>query len=102
MSRVRELIKRALLRRDIILSRPPGQFSISMLKLAKLRDRGLQVNLAIDGGAAEGDWADGLREIYPQAGVLCVEPRGESQPELKRRARRHARDHRRPNAARRA
>jgi FkbM family methyltransferase len=86
MSRVRELIKRALLRRDIILSRPPGQFNITMLKLAQARDRGLRVNLAIDGGAAEGEWADELRQIYPSASVLCVEPRAESQPELKRRA----------------
>jgi FkbM family methyltransferase len=86
MSRVRELIKKALLRRDMILSRPPGQFNITELKLAKARDRGLKVNMAVDGGAAEGFWAEELKKIYPDAQVLCVEPREDAQAELRRHA----------------
>ena len=86
MSMVRELIKRALLRRDMILSRPPGQFNVTELKLARARDRGLRVNMAVDGGAAEGEWAEHFKQIYPDAKLLCVEPRDAAQPELKRRA----------------
>lgn len=86
MSMVRELIKKALLRRDMILSRPPGQFNITELKLAKARDRGLKVDMAIDGGAAEGTWAEEFKTIYPDAKVLCIEPRDDAQAELKRRA----------------
>lgn len=84
MKWVRKWIKKQLLRRDIILSRPPGQFNIMPLKLAKARDRGLKVKLAIDGGAAEGGWAEEFKQIYPAAQVLCVEPREDAQPELKR------------------
>lgn len=86
MRLVRELIKRALLRRDTILSRPPGQFELPNLKLAKARDRGLRVNFAVDGGAAEGRWAAELKAIYPAARVLCVEPRADAQPALRARA----------------
>src|SRR6188474_216715 len=81
MSMVRELIKKALLQRDMILSRPPGQFNVTELKLAKARDRGLRVNMAVDGGAAEGDWAEDFKEIFPNAKLLCVEPRDAAQPQ---------------------
>jgi hypothetical protein len=87
MGQFRELIKKALLRRDMILSRPPGQFEITTLKLAKARDRGLKVNLAIDGGAAEGGWTTAFKEVYPAAKVLCVEPRDASQSDRRRRCR---------------
>ena len=86
MSFVREMIKRALLRKDIILSRPPGQFNITELKLARIRDRGLRVLTAVDGGAAEGEWAAEFKVIFPQAKLLCIEPREDAQAELKRRA----------------
>jgi FkbM family methyltransferase len=86
MQAIRNLIKRALLRRDVILSRPPGQFSITELKLAKVRDRGLRVKMAVDGGAAEGAWAEELKEIFPDAKLLCIEPREDAQAELRARA----------------
>src|SRR5215217_4691367 len=86
MQWVRELIKRQLLLRDMIISRPPGQFQITELKLAKARDRGLKVKFAIDGGAAEGAWAQAFTEIYHDAAVLCVEPRENVQALLRDRA----------------
>ena len=82
---LRDLIKRALLRRDIILSRPPGQFDLFALKLAKARDRGLKIDVAVDGGAATGRWTEDFKEVFPAARVLCVEPRSDVQAELKRR-----------------
>ena len=86
MSWMRELIKKQLLQRDMIISHPPGQFSITELKLAKARDRGLNVRMAIDGGAAEGEWAEQLHEIWPAAQVLAIEPREDAQAALKARA----------------
>jgi FkbM family methyltransferase len=86
MSKMRELIKRELLRRDIIFSRPPGQFIVTEHKLAKARDRGLKLNMVVDGGAANGEWAELLKHIYPATKVLCVEPRADVQVELHRRA----------------
>jgi FkbM family methyltransferase len=55
-----------------------------MHKLGALRDRGLSVNCAIDGGAATGSWALELRKIFPRATILCVEPRTDVQDELRR------------------
>lgn len=86
MQRVRELIKRELLKRDMVLSRPPGQFDLTDLKLARARDRGLRVKFAIDGGAADGAWAESLKQIWPAARVLSVEPREDAQAGLRRRA----------------
>ena len=82
----RELIKRALYRRHIILSRPPGQFSVGAYKLQAIKRRGLVVRCAVDGGAAKGYWARELRQIFPHATVLCVEPRDDAQPELRQLA----------------
>ena len=87
MRAIRDLIKNQLLRRDMILSRPPGQFDITALKLRKARDRGLKVATAVDGGAAEGLWTRQLKTIWPDAGVLCVEPREDTQPALRQLAR---------------
>lgn len=82
MQAVRELIKKALLRREMILSRPPGQFDIMELKLRKARDRGLKVRMAVDGGAAEGVWARQFKSVWPDAKLLCVEPRADTQAAL--------------------
>jgi len=82
MSFIRPFIKRWLLRRDIIISRPPGQFEIGKVKLARLRDRGFKCRLAIDGGADEGAWAANFLSTYPDAQVLCIEPRANAQPAL--------------------
>src|SRR5947209_5066905 len=82
MSWIRTVIKKWLLRRNMIISQPPGQFVITPHKLAKVKARGLDVKFAIDGGAAEGDFARTLLEIYPNAQVLCIEPRDDAQPSL--------------------
>src|SRR5206468_4742006 len=82
----RELVKGWLLKRDTILSRPPGQFNIAELKLRNAQRRGLQVRSAIDGGAYDGQWAHELRAIWPDANVLCIEPRDECTEPLKRLA----------------
>jgi FkbM family methyltransferase len=79
---VRNFIKKWLLSRDIILSRPPGQFNITEIKLAKAMHRGLQVRVALDGGAADGNWARQFKQIFPQAQVICVEPREDAQAGL--------------------
>ena len=84
MQWLREWIKAELLKRDAVLSRPPGQFSVTAHKLEQAKRYGLQVKMAIDGGAAEGGWAVELRQVWPQAKVLCVEPRDEAQAQLKR------------------
>jgi FkbM family methyltransferase len=66
----------------MIISRPPGQFVIPLIRLASARQRGLRVKLAIDGGAAEGEWARSFRKVFPEAHVLCIEPRDDAQPAL--------------------
>ena len=86
MHAVRQLVKDALLCRDMILSRPPGQFDITALKLAKARDRGLRVSTAVDGGAADGSWARQFKRIWPDAKLLCVDPRDDTADALKRLA----------------
>ena len=83
---LRELIKNELLRRDMILSRPPGQFEITELKLAKARERGLDVRMAVDGGAADGRCVAQLQSVWPDAKILAVEPREDAQAALRARA----------------
>lgn len=87
MSWIRFWVKDWLLSHNIILSRPPGQFVITPIKLRQIRDRGLKVGLAVDGGAAEGAWAREFKSIYPAAEILCIEPRNEPQVELQQMAR---------------
>jgi FkbM family methyltransferase len=86
MQWARELVKKWLLKRNIVLSQPPGQFAVTSTKIKGLRNRGLQVSLVVDGGAAEGDWAREFKAIYPEAQVLCVEPRDASRPALEKLA----------------
>jgi FkbM family methyltransferase len=83
----REQVKGMLLKRGMIVSRPPGQFNIPQVKLANAKRRGLQIRSAIDGGAYNGGWARELREIYPDAQVLSIEPREECIPDLEQAAR---------------
>ncbi|HWE01444.1 MAG TPA: FkbM family methyltransferase [Tepidisphaeraceae bacterium] len=42
--------------------------------------------MAIDGGAATGTWARGFKRVYPNANVLCIEPREDAQADLHRLA----------------
>src|SRR4051812_7221867 len=83
---VKDFVKRFLLSRGFILSRPPGQFAVWTIKLQKLKERGLQLNCVVDGGASDGGWTRELKSVYPQATVVCIEPREEEQPALKRLA----------------
>lgn len=81
-SRLRHLTKEWLLKRGMLISRPPGQFSIPHLKLSAAKGRGLVISSAIDGGAADGSWTRAFRRIYPGASVLCIEPREECAADL--------------------
>ena len=80
---LREWIKAQLLKRNCILSRPPGQFEIDGIKLAAAKRRGLEPKMIVDGGAAEGVWTLKAKEIWPNAQLLCVEPRESSQAVLR-------------------
>ncbi|CAN5606057.1 N/A [soil metagenome] len=84
---MREFVKQWLLSRGMILSRPPGQFSVQQVKLENAKRRGLKIEAAIDGGASDGSWARQLKETYPNVRVLCVEPRDECQAGLAQTAR---------------
>src|SRR3954452_9967999 len=84
---LREWVKNFLLKRDIIMSRPPGQFSIEWIKLERAKRRGLRIDSAVDGGASDGSWTREFRKIYPDAKILCVEPRDECQSGLQQTAR---------------
>ena len=81
---IRPLVKKWLLARDAVLSRPPGQFNVWEVRLRKARARGLRLERVLDGGAATGTWTRELRSIFPDAGVLAVDPRDDVQPELQR------------------
>src|SRR5439155_5570854 len=85
MQWVRELIKQRMLRKDMILSRPPGQFEVFEIKLAKARERGLRIGMAVDGGAANGLWAQRFKHVYPESKLLCIEPRQDCHDELRQR-----------------
>lgn len=79
---LRTFVKAMLLRKGIVLSRPPGQFYIPHVKLAGAARRGLDVRTAVDGGAASGEYARMLRGIWPGVRLLCVEPREDVQGQL--------------------
>lgn len=82
MPSVRSIVKQWLLRRNVVLMRPPGQFNVEDLRLRRLKALGLDVRVAVDGGAASGDWTRHFKSIYPDAQVVCVEPRDDAQPAL--------------------
>ena len=82
MSVFRSAVKAWLMSHDMVLSRPPGQFSVTDHKLRLMRRRGFEVHCAVDGGAADGGWTRQLKAVYPDAQVLCIEPRDSVQPAL--------------------
>ena len=86
MASWRDFLKNQLLKRDIVLSRPPGQFNIGLIKLPAIKRRGLNLSMVVDAGAADGGFAREIRAIYPDAKVLCIEPRTDAQPKLKQLA----------------
>jgi FkbM family methyltransferase len=83
----REALKKLLLSRGMVISRPPGQFDLLFVKLADHKRRGLDLRCVVDGGAANGHWTRQLRELYPNATVICIEPRPDAQSELQQLAR---------------
>ena len=87
---MRDFIKRWLLKRGAVISRPPGQFAVSDWKFGALKARGLELRSVVDGGAAEGEWAEEFLAVYPSAKVLCVEPRSTAGPQLAALKARHA------------
>jgi len=84
---IRQILKSALLRRGMVLSRPPGQYNLLHVKLADAKRRGLELRCIVDGGAADGGWTREIKAIYPDALLLCVEPRDDVQPHLRQLAR---------------
>jgi FkbM family methyltransferase len=62
--------------------RRTGTFDVTWHSLRRLRHRGLELHMVVDGGAATGEWTAGLKRLYPDAQVLCIEPREDSQDEL--------------------
>jgi FkbM family methyltransferase len=86
LSRIKGAAWRSLRPLALQALRHTGTFDVTWRSLRKLRDRGLEVNTAIDGGAAIGQWTARFKRIYPDAQVLCIEPREEAHEELERRA----------------
>lgn len=84
---LKDAAKTLLLRSGIVISRTPGQFNLGELRLRRLREGGFRSRCAVDGGAADGGWAQEFRAVFPEAHVLCVEPRGDCQPQLEAVAR---------------
>lgn len=61
-----------------------GQYDLGSERLRALKRRGLEITFALDAGAATGAWARELRTIFPDVKILCVEPRSEALPDLRR------------------
>jgi FkbM family methyltransferase len=78
----RRWVKEQLLARGIAVSLTPGQFDAAHSRLKALRDRGLDVTSAVDGGAASGDWTRAFKKVFPACNILCVEPLPERQGAL--------------------
>ena len=90
MRKLRQVVKQALLDRNIYVSRPAGQFSLGPHRLKRLQSLGLQLEGVIDAGAATGAFAQEVLELNPLAHLLCVEPRPSVQPQLEALRSQHA------------
>ena len=82
MKALKSWVKTTLLRRGILVSRPPGRFNAQEYKLQQIKARGLRFRSAVDAGAADGMWARSFKAVYPAARLLCVEPRADTQAAL--------------------
>jgi FkbM family methyltransferase len=80
---LRNQIKKFLLKRNMIISQPPGQFNQFGWKLQQLKNRGAQIQTVLDGGAHAGEWSQDFVNVYPEVTSVLVEPRSEVQPLLK-------------------
>lgn len=83
MKFLKDSLKSLLLRSGIVVSRRPGQFNLGGLRLRRLRQAGFRCQMAVDGGAADGDWTREFQAVFPESAVLCVEPRDECQAKLR-------------------
>lgn len=86
----KEWIRTWLERRNVIVGLPPGQISVLHLRMPSLKRRGLEVKCAVDGGAASGDWTKQCKAVYPDATILCIEPRDDQQAALRQLAAEHS------------
>lgn len=82
-----KLFMRRLLRPiGLRIIRLTGQYDLGNERLRALKRRGLEITFALDAGAATGAWARELRAIFPNVKILCVEPRAQALPDLRRLA----------------
>jgi FkbM family methyltransferase len=86
LSRIKRAGRRLVRPLALQALRRTGTFDVTWRSLRKLRDRGLEVNMAVDGGAASGEWTTRLKKLYPNAQVLCIEPRDDARDHLDRLA----------------
>lgn len=89
MSVLRRFVRESLLKRGVVLSHPPGEYHLHGYKLLEAKQRGLAINVAVDGGAASGHWTREFKSVYPAAQVLMIEPREDAQPSLRELAQAH-------------
>jgi FkbM family methyltransferase len=54
--------------------------------LLRLRNRGFQPKLAVDGGACVGEWSILFQSVFPQATLLMIEPQRQHAERLRRLA----------------
>jgi FkbM family methyltransferase len=87
LNALKDAVRAFLLRSGIVISRTPGQFNLGELRLSKLREAGFLSRCAVDGGAADGGWALEFHAVFPEAHILCVEPRDDCQSQLEAVAR---------------
>jgi FkbM family methyltransferase len=80
---ITDLFRKFLQNRGIFVSRHAGLFKLWPIKLKAAKERGLELRCVVDGGAHEGAWTRELKQVYPHAEVLCVEPRAGAQAKLR-------------------
>lgn len=84
---IKSLLTRMLAKRGMALSRPAGAIDVGEIRLRQMKRRGFEARCIVDGGAADGIAAREFKHIFPDAQVLCVEPRSDAQPNLQALAR---------------
>ena len=82
IKKLKRVVWRAARPLALQLLRHTGTFDVTWRSLRKLRDRGLKVQFAVDGGAATGEWTLAFKKLYRDAQVLCIEPRDSAQADL--------------------
>jgi FkbM family methyltransferase len=90
---IKPFLKKLLMSRGIMLTQYLGQFDVLDPKLDFAKKRGLKINTVVDGGAAEGEFLGRIKAVYPDAAVLCIEPREDAHVSLKNHQRRFSNVH---------